>query len=393
MSCVLNSPPRFIGNSVDPSWVIEVIGGDSSYSATCEIFTEKGGLVSTLYKISVTDTKGTKTLYILKRIKTEMYASSKALFLGREVEFYKSGFSHEIGDDIVPHFVYGYYNIDTGEKYVMLEDLGQAIPIGFFYGPGNPNNWASKAILESMCEPYVKMGVDLDLVTRETFKLIAKVHAKFWMNPKLFEYPWLKGSDWMKQEGGDSWLASQGEVKDHWNEKLKNKTHIVKDKELFEIISASISKISLSDFFEWTKKTKWTFSHGDFHPSNIMWMLLAKNNNHIKLLDFETVGVGSGPQEIGQFFVSHVSPEKRRQCEKPLLELYYNELIANGVSKDEFSYEECYKEYAHGGPERWIWLVTFLKLSDEVHDYFNSQILEFCKDHNITPETVGQPRA
>ena len=41
------------------------------------------------------------------------------------------------------------------------------------------------------------------------------------------------------------------------------------------------------------------------------------------LLDWEMVGVGSGPQDIGQYMISHTAPEERRANEKMLVEHYY----------------------------------------------------------------------
>ena len=39
----------------------------------------------------------------------------------------------------------------------------------------------------------------------------------------------------------------------------------------------------------------------------------------LKLLDFETVGLGSGPQDIGQYLISNISPEKRRELEPSIV--------------------------------------------------------------------------
>jgi len=152
-----------------------------------------------------------------------------------------------------------------------------------------------------------------------------------------------------------------------------------------------VKKISLSDYQDWTKKTQWTFVHGDFHPANFMWLYDGDKNN-LKFLDWEMVGVGSGPQELAQYLVSHMSPAKRRECESGLIKLYHDELIRNGVPNT-YTLADCTRDYVRGGSERWMWfLAYFLDFPQDVMDYFCDQTLEFCKDHNVTCENIGQVR-
>ena len=41
----------------------------------------------------------------------------------------------------------------------------------------------------------------------------------------------------------------------------------------------------------------------------------------------ENVGIGSGPQELGQFLISHMDPTLRKEVERELVEHYYQELL------------------------------------------------------------------
>eukprot|EP00287_Rhodomonas_sp_CCMP768_P024463 CAMPEP_0202849904 /NCGR_PEP_ID=MMETSP1389-20130828/82150_1 /ASSEMBLY_ACC=CAM_ASM_000865 /TAXON_ID=302021 /ORGANISM="Rhodomonas sp., Strain CCMP768" /LENGTH=51 /DNA_ID=CAMNT_0049528015 /DNA_START=1 /DNA_END=152 /DNA_ORIENTATION=- len=36
----------------------------------------------------------------------------------------------------------------------------------------------------------------------------------------------------------------------------------------------------------------------------------------LKLIDWEMVGVGSGPQDLAQYMISHATPALRQECEK-----------------------------------------------------------------------------
>ena len=52
-----------------------------------------------------------------------------------------------------------------------------------------------------------------------------------------------------------------------------------------------------------------------FFPS----FFIVINKDELVLVDFEVVGVGSGPQDIGQYMISHLTPEKRKKNEMELL--------------------------------------------------------------------------
>ena len=44
------------------------------------------------------------------------------------------------------------------------------------------------------------------------------------------------------------------------------------------------------------KESQWTLVHGDFHAGN---QLFDRKTGEITTLDWEVVGLGSGPQELG----------------------------------------------------------------------------------------------
>ena len=68
------------------------------------------------------------------------------------------------------------------------------------------------------------------------------------------------------------------------------------------------------------------------------------------LLDWENVGIGSGPQDIGQFLISHMDPLLRAKVEREVVEVYYTSLVTwNPRIADEMTIEQCWKEYIIGG--------------------------------------------
>lgn len=138
--------------------------------------------------------------------------------------------------------------------------------------------------------------------------------------------------------------------------------------------------------------------HGDFHPANMMWKPIpsydkTKASGLIYFLDWEMVGIGSGPQDLAQFFISHVSSETRRICELKLLREYY-EALNETITNDRFSWEDCKRDYSHGGAERWIWLLPLLAemCPDKMVQFFHDQLQQFLEDHNLNASNIGMPR-
>ena len=113
------------------------------------------------------------------------------------------------------------------------------------------------------------------------------------------------------------------------------------------------------------------------------------------LVDWEAVGVGSGPQDLGQYLLSHATPAERAALERPALEAYYAELTAlNPAVAASMSLEQCWAEYRDGGLGRWIYFLTFDGFGGPpaVSQFFHDQVLAFVLDHGVGPETVPMPR-
>ena len=164
-------------------------------------------------------------------------------------------------------------------------------------------------------------------------------------------------------------------------------------------MNASFRKVDWGSFQARLKNMHWTLTHSDFHPANCMWIPgpSASDPGYLKLLDFEVVGFGSGPQDLAQFLISHMDPTLRKSCEEQLVREYYDELcqapaVAGAASK--FTWESCWDEYVRGGSERWIWLLAILSVMcpPKLTQYFHDQVASFLKDHGVTASSVDMPR-
>jgi hypothetical protein len=128
-----NHPPRYANDSIDHSWVIEVLGSGDASGVTCTPLTDVGGMMSTMFKIIVVSNGVSKT-YILKQITSESQrATSRSLGLAREAYFYKHELRDQIGHQLLATCVYSYANEETGHKFVMLEDVGKGITTYLVY--------------------------------------------------------------------------------------------------------------------------------------------------------------------------------------------------------------------------------------------------------------------
>ena len=126
-----------------------------------------------------------------------------------------------------------------------------------------------------------------------------------------------------------------------------------------------------------------------------MWK--TQNGSCLRLLDWEMVGLGSGPQDLGQYILSNMNADERRACERQLVLAYYHELLQAGVKdidKDTL-WDYVWSEYKIGGVERWLWFLIYFIGQTGMLDwaqFFHDQIAAFMSDHNLTETAFTQPR-
>merc|ERR1712232_1492663 len=149
----------------------------------------------------------------------------------------------------------------------------------------------------------------------------------------------------------------------------------------------------------------WTLVHGDCWPGNFMWM--TKERDSVRIIDWEMVGLGSGPQDLGQYVISNMDPVERKECERELIEAYVDELVRTRIRMNtpdrveddpstdyDAMLEYCWQEYKIGGVERWVWFLAYF-VGIEMYDvaqFFHDQLSCFMKDHSLTEADISQPR-
>ena len=349
-------------------------------------------------------------------------AQRKTMGLARESFFYRELAPLLAPTCRIPKCYLAEGSMETGTMSVLLERLDGAIPAGALFGAGNPNNWSIKGQLADI-EARCPDGVDAISVTRDAFEIYANLHGRFFGDASLLDHEWLRGSDWYRGEGREGWEAAQGMASAAWAKvqaKLEgqpgggdepphsgkeessssiSKPTIAWDPHLAACLTASHRKISWDAFQEERTRRPFTLVHGDAHAHNALLQPEDDGGplSRLSLIDFEMIGVGSPLQELGQWMISHVQPDLRRQHEKGLVRAYHEKLVAavKAQGKDEAAvpaFEACWAEYVDGGAGRWMWFVPLFTPMPAIGQYFADQLGEFLKDHIAEPADAPMPR-
>mmetsp|Transcript_16121 Transcript_16121/g.20677 ORF Transcript_16121/g.20677 Transcript_16121/m.20677 type:complete len:447 (+) Transcript_16121:1-1341(+) len=431
-----NHMPVWINDSkIDPSWIrgkmsnFQHVSGclvkDISNGTRKGDVTKNGATL--LLQLTSEDSEdgcgpktATMTTLVAKQVPPTGLALSRRLGLAREAIFYnqlapKIRLSSSNGKACIPKIYYCSGDMSDGSKIVMMEDLSDGfIDSGILFGPGNPNNWNRdlKRMVDDAFPPNASNKSTAPSsfeVANQTFLAIANVHATFWRDAELLkeEYKWLRGSSWISGKDEDTWRASQGMIQSMWEKYMEGEEddgRIHWDPLVWRIVEKAMSGISWeSQIKRLNVGSHFCLVHGDFWPGNVM----ISNDNSVaatremgagrdlRLLDWEMVGLGSGPQDLGQYILSNMDPKERRECEEELIRNYYEKLVRLGVQN--FSWEDCWSEYKIGGLERWLWFLVYFCAQEgpvmtKWAQFFHNQIKEFVHDHKIRPEDITQPR-
>ena len=404
--CFKNEPmPIWIDDiNLSPKWLEEKTGIGHIKSCKADDISNENRKASktkdsTTLRLAIVLEDATKSnsnlSLIMKQATDQALALSHHLGLAREAIFYKE-FAHELPKESSPKIYYSFGDFSTGRKCIIMEDLHDAIDSGVLFGPGNPNNWKRDLVqLSAKAGDPPPSSKQVALVT---FREIAKIHATYWNNADLLmsDKVWLRGQEWLQGKGRAKWEASQNLACNFWKkyvemESRDGKPLIEWDRNVRASVEKAFQNISWEAQLQRLHNANgnWTLVHGDFWPGNVMWM--TKERNSIRFLDWEMVGLGSGPQDLGQYVISNMDPSERKECENQLFDAYFEELQKQSI---DCSRDYCWKEYTVGAVERWLWFLAYFVGNGmgEWGQFFHNQLSFFMKDHGITAVNVTQPR-
>ena len=306
---------------------------------------------------------------------------------------------------VLPRVVCAAGDMTLSTKTILMEDLSTdagCVQAGYFFGAGNPNNWGKDLAAERR-----GFALTADEVTALSFSAAAKLHAPTWNNVNTGLH-WLRGAAWREGGARASWQASQDSVRKMWAGLRENiaagTCKVNMSAALIQCMEASVAKANWDTFQAEVAARPHCLTHGDFHPANFMVRPKAGGvsggddataAHAIVLIDWECVGIGSGPQDLGQFMISHVDPEARARMECGAVEQYYVELKGLNPDGVAMTLDECFAEYVQGGLGRWLWFVPMLvnMCPPKMGQFFVDQVAAFIATHGVTEENVPMPRA
>jgi len=131
--------------------------------------------------------------------------------------------------------------------------------------------------------------------------------------------------------------------------------------------------------------------HGDFHPGNQLWNATTESS---RFVDLEQVGLGSGPQELGQYLISHLSPTERKAYEGRIIDVYVATLCECLPSNMSVDKQLIRTEVIVGGYLRWLWLLGALggMVPPPMLQGFIDKMEGFRNDHGaVLKPTKGMP--
>lgn len=293
---------------------------------------------------------------------------------------YPNSLSKAYGEN-APFMWYAYSSSLLGEVVLLQSDVSfnhQCTPLNYVFGN---QIWG----LPAPVEPPRDVVQTLTTV----FTTTAKHHAKFWNNPALIKLDWMKGSLMYQGKDRAYWEYALVTTRSHWvsaQAKADKPGSGVKiDPKLRAILDKTFEMSNWEDFQTHIKSTSFTLCHGDFHAANMFLYRKEGSEADIPLwFDWSEVGPYEPTSDLAQMIISDIKPEVFIAHSKDLVRAYYDTLIKNGVSAQEYSWQTCWNGFCRGGVERWIWGFSHLAdfpLPANCIQYFHDQLLAFINHH------------
>ena len=406
-------------------------------SSTVTPLSNHSGLSGDVSLLSLEFQDETSMKLVLKRTRStdDSKTHSKKLGLYREGIFYKTigPWIQKRLDQVpitqhtfIPSALFAAVDAESGQKAIVLDYYQDAVEAGVYF-PHSVHNVVRKMENGDSNESDETTDVRKS-ITLEAARIAGLLHGSFYQDASLLEDTTFSDSlrmlNWIKGEGKESFLESQQEVIDRWS-KAKSRWRsgeffdgkVELGKEFVEVMDASCAQALDFDSFvsKWDPdgsnngKISWSLVHGDYHPGNFLYMDETSNNNarspNLLLVDWEVVGVGSGPQDLGQFLISHTETTEAYEILDEVAFVYHQTLQStldafNKCSNRKQvvpSLEAIKREIVYGGIERWVWLFAYMAGWEErmpwlYMQFFHDQMQKFILINGITAEEVGMPR-
>jgi thiamine kinase-like enzyme len=231
--------------------------------------------------------------------------------MARQQNLYRReiGFYRDIGQEVgirVPQCYYSHFDEETQFFVMLLEDMA----------PGEPSDQVQGT----------SRGTSREVVER-----FARLHAKWWNSDKLDDYDWAK------------WIINEMPMDEASARLRESITQVEKTGEFDRYPEMKRLMYLLPPLFRMQPAPPYPHSltHGDLRSDNIIQP--SEQGGEFCVLDWQLAGKGDPINDLARWLVQSISIEDRKATEQDLLKLYYDQLLAHGVTG--YSYRKFINGY------------------------------------------------
>lgn len=230
----------------------------------------------------------------------------------------------------------GHYRRET-YFYQNFKDLSDSIAPTGLYSEYDPETENFALIMEDMA-PSVQgdqlAGTTLEHAER-AMDIAAELHAAHWQDTQLETVEWLQGTDAAPPSPfGPEMIAMlwQG-FKERYADDISEDVVLIGD-------TVTGEKSGWIEKYDGPK----CLMHGDYRLDNMLFGA-ASAAKPLAIVDWQTVGLGCGAQDISYFIGAGFKREDRALHELNLLKRWHDALLAHGI--EGYSFEAAVKDYRY----------------------------------------------
>ena len=226
----------------------------------------------------------------------------------RETYFYRH--FKELSDRIAPSAIYADYDPDTENFAIIMEDMA----------PGVQGDQLEGTTLE-----HAEWAVDIAAV----------MHAAHWEDASLDKIEWLQGTEAAPESifGPDMIAMLWQGFKERYADQISEEAVLIGD------------KIN-GDAREWAMNYSGPkcLMHGDYRLDNMLFNAPGAAKR-LAVVDWQTVGLGCGAQDVSYFIGAGFKRDERAQYEMSLLKRWHDAICAKGVNG--YSFDDAVRDYRY----------------------------------------------
>lgn len=164
---------------------------------------------------------------------------------------------------------------------------------------------------------------------------LSKLHAPRWGDPTLASIRWLHRDPAARQ-------AFMAELLPMLHTGFRERYEAALDDEVEQACDALFSHLAAH---LGGREGPVTIVHGDYRLDNLLFGGLG-GGVPVAVVDWQTVGTGSGADDVAYFLGGGLLPEDRRASEHEIVRDYLDRLRAAGV--EGYSWDDCWRDYRRG---------------------------------------------